>query len=148
MTHYISHMSWGSVTNRWGPPERDRSNGEDGPADGVPIKVAGTRYAKGVGVHAISTIPVSLTGFACTRFQAVIGIDDEAGNQGSVIFQLWNGTTTMLVQSPVLTGASAATNFDVNITGVTDLRLLVTDSGDNNFFDHADWADAQVTCAS
>ena len=113
----------------------------------VPSEFAGTTYAKGVGVHTNSAIPIDLTGLNCTRFQSVVGIDDEVGNQGSVRFQVWNGTSTMLTQSPVITGSSSTTNIDIDITGINSLRLVVTDNGDNNYFDHADWADAKVTCA-
>ena len=84
----------------------------------------------------------------CTRFQSVIGIDDEVANRGSVRFQVWNGTTTMLTQSAALTATSATATIDIDITGVTNLRLVVTDNGDGNANDHADWADAKLTCTS
>ncbi len=145
-TSYVSDMTWGTVTNGYGPPERDRSNGEQGATDGVPIRVANIAYPKGVGAHANSTIPLDLTGLNCTRFQSVIGVDDEVANNGSVRFQVWNGTTTMLTQSAVITGASATATIDLNITGITNLRLVITDNGDSDAYDHADWADAKLTC--
>ncbi len=147
-TVYVSDMSWGTITNGWGSPERDRSNGEQGSADGGPLRVAGITYPKGVGAHANSVIPLDLTGLNCARFQSVIGVDDEVGNSGSVRFQVWNGTTTMLTQSAVLTGASATATIDVDITGITNLRLVITDNADGNVNDHADWADAKLTCGS
>ena len=107
----------------------------------------GTTYGK-VSARTRSTIPLDLTALACTRFQSVVGIDDEVGNNGSVRFQVWNGTTTMLTQSAAITGASAAATIDIDVTNVTNLRLLVTDNGDGNGMDHADWADAKLTCAS
>src|SRR5258708_39548552 len=36
--------------------------------------------------------------------------------------------------------------INVDLTGVTTMRLVVTDGGDNNYFDHTDWADAKLTC--
>ncbi len=147
-TSYVSDMTWGTVTNGYGPPERDRSNGEQGATDGVPIRVANIAYPKGVGAHANSTIPLDLTGLNCTRFQSVIGVDDEVANNGSVRFQVWNGTTTMLTQSAVITGASATATIDLNITGITNLRLVVTNNADGDAYDHADWADAKLTCGS
>ena len=33
-----------------------------------------------------------------------------------------------------------------NIAGKNELALIVTDGGDGNGWDHADWADAKVTC--
>ena len=52
----------------------------------------------------------------------------------------------MLTQSAVITGASATATIDINITGINNLRLVVTDNGDGNGYDHADWADAKLTC--
>jgi len=34
------------------------------------------------------------------------------------------------------------------VTGATSLQLLVTNGGDNMNYDHADWADAKLTCGS
>ena len=69
-------------------------------------RVAGTTYAKGLGVHADSSITVDLTGMSCTRFQAVVGVDDEVGDAGvGPVPGAGNGSTS-LFQSAVLTGAS------------------------------------------
>ena len=146
-TRYVSDMTWGTVTNGWGPPNGTGPTASKATPTAGPIRVAGTTYPKGVGAHANSTIPVDLTGLNCTRFQSVIGIDDEVANQGTVRFQVWNGTTTMLTQSAVITGASATATIDIDITGINNLRLVVTDNGDGNGYDHADWADAKLTCA-
>ena len=54
----------------------------------------------------------------------------------------------MLTQSAVITGASATATIDIDITGINNLRLVVTDNGDGNGYDHADWADAKLTCTS
>ena len=52
---YLSDLPFvGTPTNGWGPVERDRSNGEQGAADGAPLKIRGTTYAKGLGVHSTS----------------------------------------------------------------------------------------------
>jgi hypothetical protein len=144
-TRYVSDLTWGTASNGWGPPERDRSNGETGATDGGPIRVAGLTYTKGVGVHAHSSIPIDLTGLNCARFQSVVGLDDEVAANGSVRFQVWDGTTTMLTQSDPLTGSSPAATLDIDITGITDLRLVVDDTG-GNAYDHADWADAKLQC--
>jgi hypothetical protein len=36
----------------------------------------------------------------------------------------------------------------VDLTGKTSLGLVVTNGGDNTNYDHADWADAKVTCTN
>jgi glucose/arabinose dehydrogenase len=143
-TVYVSDLTWTSMTNGWGPAERDRSNGEQGAADGGTLTLAGVTFAKGLGVHAASDVRYAIpTG--CTTFQASIGLDDEVGSEGSVVFQVW-GDTTMLYQSGTLTGASATVPVSVSVAGRSQLRLVVTIGTDNDWFDHADWANARFTC--
>jgi hypothetical protein len=140
---YLSDLAPVLATNGWGPYEKDRSNGETGGNDGHPITLNGQVFSKGLGVHAQSELKYQLGG-AYTHFFSKVGIDDEVGNNGSVIFQVYNGVTK-LFDSGVMTGASATQTIDLDITGVDILRLIVTDAGNGNAFDHADWADAQVT---
>ena len=135
----------GTPVNGWGPFERDRSNGETGATDGGPIRIAGTTYATGIGAHAASDITFSVPA-GCTAFQAQVGVDGEVGVNGSVVFEVWNGTTTRLYQSPTKIGGQAATAINVPITGLAELRLVVTGAGNGIGWDHADWADARITC--
>lgn len=130
----------------FGPYERDTSNGENQPGDGRPITINGAVYAKGLGVHADSDIRYSVPA-GCTSFLAQVGIDDEVGPNGSVSFEVWDGTSTRLYQSPVKTGPDPASAVNVAISGVTTLRLVVT-KGADDAFDHADWGDAKLSCDS
>ncbi len=136
----------GTPVNGWGPYERNRSNGEQGAADGTTLTINGTTYASGLGVHAASAIQFAVSG--CTSFSAQVGVDDEVGSLGSVVFQVWNGTTTKLYDSGTKTGLDAASSVNVSIAGVTDLRLVVTDAGNGAAYDHADWANASITCGA
>ncbi|WP_310584524.1 NPCBM/NEW2 domain-containing protein [Deinococcus sp.] len=147
--NFLSDLDWTSAKNAWGPIEKDRSNGEQGPADGKPLTIGGQVYAKGLGVHAGSEVQYTLGGY-CTTFTAQVGIDDEVGNLGSVNFQLWNGAIKLYdsYDSGVLRGSDSARAVSVNISGVQTLRLVVTDGGDNIDYDHADWGDAKVSCES
>lgn len=137
----------GTPLNGWGPMERDRSNGEAGAGDGGPLTIGGQSFAKGLGVHAHSEISYGLGG-SCSTFSAQIGIDDEVGSAGSVVFEVWNGTATRLYQSAVRRGTDGPLAVAVPVTGVTQLRLVVTGTGDGIDFDHADWADAKVACGA
>jgi hypothetical protein len=143
-TQYLSDLTWTSVTNGWGPVERDQSNGEQGTGDGGPLTLAGVPYAKGLGVHAASDVRYAIPS-GCTMFLADVGLDDEVGGNGSVVFQVW-GDTTLLYQSGTLTGSSATVPVSVDLTGRSALRLVVTTGGDNDGWDHADWANARFTC--
>jgi len=145
VSRFVSDVAWASEINGWGPAERDRSNGEAGAADGQALTIGGATYVKGVGVHAYSEIHVSLGG-TCTTFNAVVGLDDEVGANGSVVFFLY-GDGTPLYNSGVVTGASPAATVSVAVNGFSELTLAVTDAGDGAAFDHADWANASVTCS-
>ena len=142
---YISDMSWDLGNSLWGPAERDRSNGELGADDGHVLTIDGVRYLKGIGVHATSQIILSPARARCTEFHAVLGVDDEVGNNGSVTFQVF-GDNTMLYQSPELTGSSPGVPVSLNVGGYSQLRLNVF-PGASAAFDHADWADAYMNCA-
>nr|WP_269452162.1 NPCBM/NEW2 domain-containing protein [Tessaracoccus coleopterorum] len=111
-----------SQANGWGPLEWDLSNGEDGAGDGGPISVDGVTYAKGLGMHANGHVAFDLGG-ECTAFKSIVGIDDIQGAKGSVTF-IVQGDGVELARSPELTGSSQAFAFDVNITGVKNLKLI------------------------
>jgi glucose/arabinose dehydrogenase len=140
---FLSDLTPTSATNGWGPYERDRSNGEQLAGDGRVLTLNGLTYTKGLGVHAASDITYALGG-NYTAFTADIGIDDEVvGTNGSVIFQVW-ADGVRLFTSGVMTGASATQSVNVDITGRQALRLVVTDSGNGNGNDHANWANARL----
>jgi beta-galactosidase len=86
------------------------------------------------------------TGGQCTRFTAVVGVDDEVGASGSVTFTvLADGRA--VVATGVLTGSSASVPLDVDVSGAQRVDLLIGDAGNGNGSDHADWADAQLICS-
>jgi alpha-galactosidase len=142
---FVSDMTWQASTNGWGPAERDRSNGEQAAGDGRTLTIAGTSYTKGIGAHAAGTVDVNLAG-RCSTFTADVGVDAEAGTNGSVTFTLLGDGST-LTTTGVLRGGQAAQRLSVNVTGRQVLRLQVGNGGDNINFDHADWANAQLTCS-
>jgi glucose/arabinose dehydrogenase len=140
---YLSDLNYTVVANGWGPPEKDRSNGETGAADGHTITLNGTTYAKGLGVHANSDVRLNLNG-AYTQFTSDVGVDDEAGNNGSVDFQIYVDNV-LKYDSGTMTGASATQSTPaIDLIGASTLRLVVTDAGNGNTYDHADWAGAQL----
>jgi hypothetical protein len=144
-TTYLSDMTFLQATNGWGPVERDRSNGESGSADGVALTLNGTTYTKGIGTHAASDVRVALPA-GCTRFKSSVGIDDEVGALGSVTFEVY-ADATKIYDSGAMTGATATKAVDIAIpAGAAQLRLNVTNGGDNINYDHGDWADARIEC--
>jgi chitodextrinase len=140
---YLSDLTWvGTPVNGWGPVEKDTSNGEYGAGDGHTITLNGVTYAKGLGAHANSEIRYNLGG-SYSRFLSDIGVDDEEGSLGSIVFQVWVDGTK-IYDSGVMTGATATKTVDVDVSGKNELKLVITNAGDNINYDHGDWANARL----
>ena len=143
-TSYLSDLAYTVVANGYGPAEKDRSNGGTGAGDGGPLTLAGVVYPKGIGTHAAAEIRYNLTG--CSQFTVKVGLDDVVGANGSLIFQVY-GDAVKLADSGVMTGASPTQTLTVDLSGRSQLRLVVNPNG-VNYYDHSDWADARLTCGS
>ncbi|WP_406835718.1 NPCBM/NEW2 domain-containing protein [Streptomyces sp. AHU1] len=143
-TSYLGDLPWMSATNGWGPVERDTSNGESAAGDGHPITLGGAVYAKGLGVHAESSVAY-YTGTVCETVSAEVGVDDEKGARGTVAFAIW-ADGVEVASSGTLTNAVPARPLTADVTGARVVRLVVTDGGDGIDSDHADWADAELAC--
>src|ERR1700690_2889186 len=113
---------------------------------GRPLRIHGVMFPHGVGTHATSNFRVKVEGGA-KRFTAHVGVDDTAGGQGSVEFIVL-GDGRILWRSGILKGGDPASAVDVNLAGVSILELRVTDGGDGESNDHADWADAAIEMKS
>ena len=142
---WVSDLPFLVAENGWGPVERDMSNAEQPAGDGRPITIGGVVYEKGVGAHATSRVVVDLGG-GCTSFRADVGVDDEMGASGSVTFEVWVDGERRAATG-VLTGAAAAEPITADVTGGARLELRVTDGGNGNGADHADWAAARLLCS-
>ena len=140
---YLSDMTWISAVSGGGPIEKDRSRGGQLSGDGNTLKIGGKTYTKGLGVHAYSDIRYKVNR-SCQSFASDVGVDDEVGNLGSVIFQVW-GDGRKLYQSGTLYGYSPPLTINVDTTAVDELQLVVQ-AVENGAYDHADWAGARLSC--
>jgi galactose oxidase len=144
--NFLSDLTVLEAQNGWGPYELDRSNGENAANDGKVLSLNGKQYSKGLGVHSYGLLRYDLNA-ACTTFSSDIGLDDEIDGQnkyGSVVYKilidgLEKYNSSVMRQNDVK-------NVNLNINGARELKLIVEDAGDNNWYDHADWADAKVSC--
>ncbi|HEX5903693.1 MAG TPA: NPCBM/NEW2 domain-containing protein [Actinomycetota bacterium] len=141
---YAGNLTWVDASNGWGPPEIDRSNGERAPDDGGPIVIGTSAYDQGIGAHAPSRIVVELDG-RCSLFLADVGLDEEVGDRGSVVFEVW-GDGARLAVSGIVRGPQAAVPIAADLEGVSRMELVVKPGGDGNAFDHADWGNARLAC--
>lgn len=142
---WVSDLPFLEEVNGWGPVERDMSNGDNGAGDGRPLSIGDAGFEKGLGVHADSAVTVALD--QCKQFSAVVGVDDEVGDGGSVSFSVEADGEPVWVH-PIATGRDAGQAVTLDVTGVGKLRLVVDDLA-NKGNDHADWGAAKLTgCAS
>ncbi|WP_206308486.1 NPCBM/NEW2 domain-containing protein [Streptomyces sp. A1277] len=141
---YLSDLPRLSASNGYGPVEKDTSNGESAAGDGHPLTIGGEVFAKGLGVHAASSVEY-YAGGACSTVTARVGVDDEKGTKGSVTFEIW-ADGTKAASTGVLTNAMPAQPLSADVSGARVVRLVVGDGGDGVDSDHADWADLRITC--
>lgn len=132
---WLSDLHIHSITNGW------KFLGVDKSVAGNPLKIGNKTYTKGLGTHAASRTVVALRD-KYVKFQSDIGIDAETSS-GSAVFQVF-GDGKKLYESPVQKGGGAAVAIDVDVAGVDSLALVVTDAGDGNANDHADWGGAKL----
>ncbi len=112
---------------------------------GQTMSLGGTKYERGVGSHASSEIIIDLKGKA-KLFSAMVGVDDETEGQGSVIFSiLVDGK--IVARTAVMRGGDKPVELGAELDGAKFMVLTVEDAGDNNNFDHADWANALIFIA-
>lgn len=133
----------GTPVNGLGPVEKNKNNGEAAPGDGTSITLNHIPYAQGLGVHAPSDVRYRLGGACSGNFVADVGVDDSAGDQGTLVFQVWLDGAKVF-DSGLMRGSDLRKSVNVSVAGKNELRLVVTDGGDGNVADRADWAGARI----
>lgn len=125
-----------SVTQGW------LSTRDDAAITGRALSIGGQRFDKGLGTHAPGEIVYSLGG-RHTRFAADVGLDDAGGEAGSVVFRvLLDGRVAF--DSGLMRTGEPAKHVALDVSGVSEMRLVVTDGGNGVQHDHANWANAAI----
>jgi len=109
---------------------------------GLPLRIGTAAYANGIGAFAPCVIDYPING-QFKRFTAEAGVDAATEGRGSVVFEV-HADGRKLWNSPVITGLDKPREVNVDITNVKRLRLIVTDGGDGNRFDAANWCNAML----
>ena len=135
-TVWLDELDLSTVEIGWGSPGAGKS------VQGNTLSIAGQKYERGIGTHAVSTFVVDLGGKG-KRFSAHVGVDDETGEKASVSFFVL-GDMRVLWESGVMRRGDGPKSVNVGLKGVNLLGLLVTDAGDGIDYDHADWCDAKL----
>ncbi len=133
---WLSDLDISKTQQGWGEPHHNSS------VDGRPLRIGGRAFEHGLGTHADSALYVQLDGRG-RKFTGWVGVDDEVGRQGSVEFRIL-ADGKEIYKSGILKGGDSAKPFDVDISAVQMLILLVNSGPDGINFDHADWADAML----
>ena len=134
----MSDLSMQAASQDIGVLQRDRN------FLGKTISLTGKKYSRGLGTHANSEIVYELDKkYSC--FKADIGIDDTEGpnHPESVVFKVFvDGEKAY--ESPVMRWDSAPMQIKIDVDDKQELKLIVTDAGDNINNDQAVWADAKL----
>ncbi|HXI73711.1 MAG TPA: NPCBM/NEW2 domain-containing protein [Verrucomicrobiae bacterium] len=140
-TFGIESLDLRYVDQGWGYPQVNKS------LDGHAITIAGQKFEHGLGTHAASTFRIDLGG-AAERFTAMVGVDDDVKHRGgSVIFRVV-GDGKVLWESGVMRAGTPAKAVNVELRGVKQMVLNVGDADDGTSWDHADWAEAEISMAA
>lgn len=108
--------------------------------DCQPISIGGEKFQHGLGCHAFSDGSVYLDRCA-VRFMALVGVDDENSNRGSVEFEVYvDGRKAF--SSGVIRGGDKPKFCSVDLRNARQMTLRITDAGDGRMWDHADWGGA------
>ena len=105
-----------------------------------PLTLGGVVYAHGIGTHARSSMLVDLKG-AAVRFEAVVGIDDEAKRIVPIVFEVWVDGVKK-AESGKLWHGDEPKYLSVDLRGAQRMFLWINDGGEWISYAHADWAGA------
>jgi len=137
---WVESLDLNALEQGWGAARAGLS------VDGHPLTLNGQVYTHGIGTHAASEMVIGLYGSA-RRFDAVVGVDDESGKAGSVVFVVMVDGREVF-RSKALHGGDSPQAVSVDLTDASEMTLLVEDGEDGIDHDHADWAGAMLVLAS
>jgi hypothetical protein len=119
------------------------------PGEGVTVRVdvsasKPTYLKKGLGTHAPAEIVYDLGG-KYARFESYVGVPGlvSRDGRGTVEFAVI-ADGRKIYESPLLRGGGTYKQTALDIVGVKELKLIVTDAGDGQSCDQAAWGDAKV----
>jgi len=139
-TVWLDQLDLSAATQGYGIPGKNKT------VDGKTFTIAGKTFERGFGTHAESSLLVLLDGKAIS-FEAKVGVDDEIQGHDPAVEFIVYGDERKLWSSGIMKLGDAAKQCSVSLKGVKKLELAVTDGGNGNYYDHADWVDARFITA-
>jgi hypothetical protein len=109
---------------------------------GRAFRLAGQTFDRGIGTQSKTLLAYELEP-GDRRFQALIGVDEQAGPLGSVVFRVMTDGDERYA-SPPLTETDTPRAIDIDLAGARHL-ILITDFGDRGEVrDLANWVEARI----
>ena len=130
---YLSDLKPTSTKGQW---KNDQSIG------GKTISVNEQTYKKGIGALSGSELVYTLDG-TWNRLVGHVGMDDEVGEKGRIMFRVY-GDGKLLFESPEMDGNNIKQLMDLNILGISNLKLVLLHIGEQSENDHGDWVDIKL----
>jgi hypothetical protein len=116
----------------------------DASVAGNAVQLAGSTYDKGIGMHSESRLTYDLS-VGYRWFEALVGLDDQTGKEGSVLIQvLVDGKPQEVAENEELTASSSPRSMRVPVAGGKELTLVVKFGRHGDVQDHVNWADARL----
>ncbi|HPZ09723.1 MAG TPA: NPCBM/NEW2 domain-containing protein, partial [Candidatus Eremiobacteraeota bacterium] len=133
---YISHIQELKSSQGWGELHKDTN------LEGERIFIKFYPYDYGLSTHSNSTITYKLNK-SYTYFKSDLGIGQECGTGGSVIFKVILDKKEVYV-SPLVRGWQDPLHIEIPLSGKDLMELVVTDGGDGLDWDHAIWGNGKL----
>ncbi|OAB43046.1 NPCBM/NEW2 domain-containing protein [Paenibacillus antarcticus] len=135
---YLSDLPWDKAVSGWDVVRKDK-----GGPEGYDLKINDVVYPKGIWTNSNSEIIYKLDG-KYHEFKAFVGNDDFQRPNGSIVYQVWTDGTKRF-DSGLMKGSEKVTKeISLNVAQNNELKLIVLDGGDNNWYDRSIWADAKL----
>jgi hypothetical protein len=116
----------------------------DASVAGYDLRLAGSTYDKGIGLHSESRLTYDLTS-NFQWFEAVVGLDEHSGREGGAVIEvLVDGKSQNLGEAGELTLQDGPRSVRVKLAGAKELTLVVKFGRRGDVQDHVDWVDARI----
>jgi hypothetical protein len=116
----------------------------DGNVTGRDLRLQGSTYDKGLGMHSQSRLTYDLAG-AYRQFEAVVGLDAQVrAPDGARIQVLVDGKAQELGETGDTLGAAQLRSIRVQVAGARQLTLVVDFGKRGDVQGHVNWADARL----
>jgi hypothetical protein len=111
---------------------------------GRDMRLGGSTYDRGIGMHAHSLLSFPLNG-AYRRFETLVGLDQKDGRDGSVrVKVLLDGRAVDLGKKGVLTHAGGPLRINVDVAGANTLTLEVENGENGPVRTVVNWVEARL----